>query len=141
MNAKMNLKNWVLILFSAVLLLPASNALAEEHPAIEPMQDYFDFVPFSGGAITQQQLVNFDQNTVQYIDTRQKDRFDASHIKGAINIEWREVLARRDDVSKSKIVVLYCDTGILSSKAHLALSVIGYENVRVLFGGYDAWNK
>jgi len=126
---------------SAALLMTATKSMAEAHPAIEPMQEYLEFAAFSGGAITQQQLSSFDSDSIQYIDTRKSDSFETSHIPGAINIEWREILTRLDEVSESKTVVLYCDTGLLSSKAQFALSVIGYENVRVLFGGYAEWDK
>ena len=121
--------------------MTATKSMAEAHPAIEPMQEYLEFAAFSGGAITQQQLSSFDSDSIQYIDTRKSDSFETSHIPGAINIEWREILTRLDEVSESKTVVLYCDTGLLSSKAQFALSVIGYENVRVLFGGYAEWDK
>ena len=40
-----------------------------------------------------------------------------------------------------KTVVLYCDTGLLSAKAHLVLRLAGYENVKVLQGGYLMWSQ
>jgi rhodanese-related sulfurtransferase len=40
---------------------------------------------------------------------------------------------------KDRLIVLYCDTGILSSKAHFALRLVGYEQVKVLFNGYEGW--
>jgi rhodanese-related sulfurtransferase len=36
-------------------------------------------------------------------------------------------------------VLLYCNTGTLSAQAGFALRVAGYENVRVLQGGYAEW--
>jgi len=135
------MKTWLSVLLSFSLLNPLSITYAEENPAQETMQEYLDFAAFSGGAITAEQLANFDANSIQYIDTRKAEQFADSHIPGAINIEWREILTRKDEVSDSKTVVLYCDTGLLSSKAQFALSVLGYENVRVLFGGYANWQK
>jgi len=126
---------------SLALLLPSVNSMAEENPAFEPMQAYLEFATFSGGAITKQQLANVSRDNIQYIDTRQTEQFETSHIPGAINIDWRQILTRKDEISDSKTVVLYCDTGLLSSKAQFALSVLEYENVRVLLGGYDEWNK
>ena len=135
------MKKNLLIGLSFALLLPTANAMAEENPALEPMQEYLDFAAFSGGAITKQQLANFSSDDIQYIDTRQAEQFETSHIPGAINIDWRQILTHKDQISDSKTVVLYCDTGLLSSKAQFALSVLGYENVRVLFGGYAEWKK
>ena len=136
-----NVKKRATILLSAALLVSTTQLMAEENPAIEPMQEYLEFAAFSGGAITKQQLANFDSKDIQYIDTRKAAQFEGSHIPDAINIDWREILTRKDEVSATKTVVLYCDTGLLSSKAQFALSVIGYENVRVLFGGYSEWKQ
>jgi rhodanese-related sulfurtransferase len=36
-------------------------------------------------------------------------------------------------------VLLYCDTGMVSSRAYLALKLAGYDNLKVLLGGYRAW--
>jgi len=135
------MKIWLPVLLSLNLLNPLAIVHAEDNPAQEAMQEYLDFAAYSGGAITSQQLANFDANNIQYIDTRKAELFSESHIPGAINIEWRELLSRKDEVSETKTVVLYCDTGLLSSKAQFALSVLGYENVRVLFGGYANWQK
>lgn len=135
------MKKNLLIGLGFAILLPTANAMAEENPAFEPMQEYLDFAAFSGGAITKQQLANFSSDDIQYIDTRQTEQFETSHIPGAINIDWRQILTHKDQISDSKTVVLYCDTGLLSSKAQFALSVLGYENVRVLFGGYAEWKK
>ncbi|MBN2865797.1 MAG: rhodanese-like domain-containing protein [Thiotrichales bacterium] len=135
------MKQPILIGLSLALLMPSANSMAEENPAFEPMQEYLEFAAFSGGAITKQQLANFSSDDIQYIDTRQAEQFETSHIPGAINIDWRQILTHKDQISDSKTVVLYCDTGLLSSKAQFALSVLGYENVRVLFGGYAEWIK
>ena len=74
-----------------------------------------------------------------FIDTRSPERFAAGHIPGAINIEWRQILTRRGEIPDDRPVVLYCDTGMLSSKAHMALRIAGREDVKVLFRGYGAW--
>lgn len=36
-------------------------------------------------------------------------------------------------------VLAYCNTGTLSAQAGFALRVAGYENVRILQGGYAEW--
>jgi rhodanese-related sulfurtransferase len=53
-----------------------------------------------------------------------------------VNIEWRQIPARRDEIPTDKPVVLYCETGLLSSKAQFALRVAGRDYVMVLQGGY-----
>jgi rhodanese-related sulfurtransferase len=36
-------------------------------------------------------------------------------------------------------VLLYCNTGSLSAQAGSALRVAGYDNVRILQGGFAEW--
>ncbi len=134
-------KTNLLILLSIYLLSFTSVTQAEENPAEVAMQEYLEFADFSGGAITAEQLANYSSADLQYIDTRKAEHYQKSHIPGAIHIEWREILTHKSKISDSKKVILYCDTGLLSSKAQFALSVLGYENVRVLFGGYKNWQK
>ncbi|HHT00262.1 MAG TPA: rhodanese-like domain-containing protein [Thiomicrospira sp.] len=138
------MKKWlsILITFNALTVsFVAPSHAEEENPAIEVMQDYFDFAQYSGGTIFKEQLAKLEPETILYIDTRNPQQYEAGHIDNAINIEWRELLSRKDEVPTDKTVVVYCDTGLLSSKAHFALSVAGFENVRVLFGGYLKWQE
>jgi rhodanese-related sulfurtransferase len=73
------------------------------------------------------------------IDARDKDQFNKEHIPGAVNIEWRRALAERSRIPKDKPVLLYCNSGSLSAQAGFALRVAGYENVRILQGGFSEW--
>jgi rhodanese-related sulfurtransferase len=74
-----------------------------------------------------------------FVDTRDAAQFVQGHIPNAVNIEWQRILAESDNVPKNKLVALYCNTGSLSSQAGFALRVAGWDNVRVLHGGYDDW--
>jgi rhodanese-related sulfurtransferase len=73
------------------------------------------------------------------IDARDRAQFEKGHIPGAINIEWRRVLAPKNQIPKDKTVLIYCNTGSLSAQAGFALRVAGYENVRILQGGFEEW--
>jgi rhodanese-related sulfurtransferase len=128
------------ILAFAILVLPSYGANAEDNPAIEAMQEYLDFAEYSEGSISTEQLASIDSEEIFFVDTRNKGQYDEGHIPGAVNIEWREILARRDEIPVDKPVVLYCETGLLSSKAHFALKVAGRENIKVLWGGYLMWS-
>ena len=56
-----------------------------------------------------------------------------------MNLEWRKVLSERKSIPKDKPVLIYCNTGTLSAQAGFALRVAGYENVRILQGGFTEW--
>ncbi|NNJ95901.1 MAG: rhodanese-like domain-containing protein [Gammaproteobacteria bacterium] len=124
----------------ALLALPFGILQAEDNPAVEAMQEYLDFAEYSEGSISTEQLASIDSENVFFVDARNKGQYDEGHIPGAVNIEWREILSRRDKIPTDKPVVIYCETGLLSSKAHFALKVAGRDNVKVLWGGYLMWS-
>jgi rhodanese-related sulfurtransferase len=127
-------------LSAALLALVLCSPLqAEESAVLEEVQAYLDFATYSDGSITLEQLNDTGGQQVLFIDTRSSDQFADAHIPGAIHIEWREVLSRRDEVPNDKPVVFYCNTGTLSAKAQFMLRLAGQENVKVLHGGFDAW--
>ena len=127
-----------IVLIAMVIILPATHA--GESPAIEAMQEYLDFAEYSEGSISTEQLASIETGKILFIDARNRGQYTEGHIPGAINIEWREILARRNEIPKDMPVVLYCETGLLSSKAHFALRVAGWDNVKVLWGGYLVWS-
>ena len=76
---------------------------------------------------------------VTLVDIREADEHAREHIPGAVNIEWRQVLAKSSQIPKDKTVLLYCNTGTLSSQAGFALRVAGWDNVKILQGGMTEW--
>jgi rhodanese-related sulfurtransferase len=73
------------------------------------------------------------------IDARDAGQFSKAHIPDAVNIEWRKVLEQRAKIPKDKMVLIYCNTGSLSAQAGLALRLAGYDNVKILQGGFEEW--
>ena len=121
------------------MLLFCASAMAEENPALEAIQEYLEFAEYSDGAIMPEQLASIDSKDIVFVDARNAERFNAGHIPGAVNIEWRQILERQDEVPGDKSVVLYCDTGLSSSRAYFILRLAGWENIKVLRGGYLMW--
>jgi rhodanese-related sulfurtransferase len=122
-----------------ITLVLAGNLHAADNPAVEALQEYLEFAAYGEGIISSAQLDSVGMQELLFIDTRTADDYAAGSIPGAVNIEWREVLSRRDEIPMKKSVVLYCDTGLLSARAQLALKLAGYDNAKVLLGGYQAW--
>ncbi|WP_300118048.1 rhodanese-like domain-containing protein [Rhodoferax sp.] len=114
-------------------------AASEDKAAVEAMESYLDFVDYGGATIFPEQVSKDDWKKFFVIDARDKDQFAKEHIPGAVNIEWRRALAERSRIPKDKPVLLYCNTGSLSAQAGFALRVAGYENVRILQGGFAEW--
>lgn len=129
-----------LVLFVLITLFSIPSLQAEEYTNLTFIQDFLDFAEYAEGTISTEQLSSIDSSEIVYIDARNQGQYNEGHIPGAINIDWRETLKRMDEIPKDKTVVLYCETGILSSKAHFMLRLAGYENVKVLWGGYIVWS-
>ncbi len=109
--------------------------------AIEAMNDYMAFQEYESGIMVPQQIDQIVFEASTFIDARDAEQFEASTIPGAINIEWREVLDRIDEIPEEGKVILFCNTGSLSAQATFALRVAGRENVVVLQSGFLGWQE
>ncbi len=120
------------------LAMAATPALANDE-AVKAMEEYLDFVDYGGATIFPEQIPKEEWKKFHVIDARDKDQYAREHIPGAVNLEWRQALARRSSIPKDQPVLIYCNTGTLSAQAGFALRVAGYDNVRILQGGYAEW--
>ena len=127
-----------LLLLSWLLV---SGWVQADEAAVEAMQEYLMFSEYEAGIILPNQIDQTVFETATFIDTRDADQFDAAHIPAAINIEWREVLDRIDEIPEAGLTILYCNTGSLSAQAVFALRVAGRDNVVVLQSGFTGWQE
>lgn len=125
----------------ALAISISSSAVHASEEAIEAMNDYLAFQEYESGIMVPQQIdqVVFEAST--FIDTRDAEQYEAATIPGAINIEWRQVLDRIDEIPEEGKVILFCNTGSLSAQATFALRVAGRENVVVLQSGFLGWQE
>ena len=72
-------------------------------------------------------------------DIRDKNSFDQSHIKNAINLNNHNI----DDIVKKtehkKSILIYCYKGISSQNVAQHFCNLGFENVYSLNGGYESF--
>ena len=73
------------------------------------------------------------------LDVRDAGQFAKDHSPGAVNIEWRMVFAERAKLPKDKTILVYCNTSSFAAQVAMALRMDGFENVRLLHGGYNEW--
>lgn len=107
--------------------------------AVDEMEAYLEFVEYGGGVIFAEQIPADEWKNMLLIDARDAAQFAKGHIPGAINMDWRQVLARRNEIPKDKPALIYCNTGSLSAQAGFALRVAGWDNLRILQGGMAEW--
>lgn len=103
------------------------------------MEECLEFAEYGGGIILPEQIPAREWNNITVIDARDAGQYKRDHIPGVLNIEWRQVPARRTELPQDKMILLYCNTGTLFSQARFALRLSGMDNVRILQGGLVGW--
>ncbi len=129
-----------LLCTAMLILLAGAPAVANDKAKLmDELSGYLEFVDYGGGTIFAEQIPKSEYSKMMIIDARDAAQFSKEHIPGAVNIEWRQVLAKSSSIPKDKAVLIYCNTGSLSAQAGFALRVSGWENVKILQGGYAEW--
>ncbi|MEY3937503.1 MAG: putative adenylyltransferase/sulfurtransferase MoeZ [Pseudomonadota bacterium] len=136
----MNIHFTILAIATAASLMLAPAVHADNKAAvIDEMEGYLEFVDYGGGVIFAEQIPKDEWSKMMVIDARDPAQFAKGHIPGAVNMDWRQVLAKRSTIPKNKPVLIYCNTGSLSAQAGFALRVAGWDNVKILQGGMEEW--
>ncbi|MBI1284513.1 MAG: rhodanese-like domain-containing protein [Thiobacillus sp.] len=134
--------NKTLLALMASIALLATPVHADENPVVvDALAGYMDFAEYGSSLIWPEQIPADDWKKVFIVDARDAGQYDKEHIPGAINIEWRRAVARRGELPKDRMVVMYCNSGSLSAQAVFALRLLGYDNVKVLQDGIEGWKK
>lgn len=70
---------------------------------------------------------------IQFVDVRDAEQFKAGHMPGAINVSWDSKAEKIDATQfpKDKLVVFYCNTGMMSTDAKGSLSEADTKNVLI----------
>ena len=82
-----------------------------------------------------------DDGGVIILDVREKEEYDAGHIKGAVLLPVGSITAdtaAKVIDNKDSVVLVYCRSGNRSKKASATLAKLGYTNIYE-FGGITSW--
>jgi rhodanese-related sulfurtransferase len=129
------------LMLALALSLPLVAPAAENPAVVKAMEEYMDFNEYGSSLIWPEQIPANDWKNIFVVDARDAAQFAKEHIPGAINIEWRQVVARRSELPKDRMVLVYCNSGSLSAQAVFALRLLGNDNVKVLQDGIEGWKK
>jgi rhodanese-related sulfurtransferase len=79
-------------------------------------------------------------NASVFLDTREKEEFEVSHIQGAQWVGFDEFdLKSIQDLDKTKPIVVYCSIGARSQAIGKKLQEAGFLQVYNLYGGIFHW--
>ncbi len=125
-----------------------------ENPTIHELIDYEEFCGLPIGAeaaraeelspdwqISPRELKRImDGNDQPFlVDVRERHEWDICHLPGAQLIPEEEIPSRLGGFDRNKLMVLYCRTGLRSSRVLRLLREAGFIKVRNLQGGLHAW--
>lgn len=130
---------FVQVLVAAAMAISTPAMADPKAVLIDEISGYLEFIDYGGAVIFAEQIPRAEYSKMMVIDARDAGQFSKAHIPGAVNIEWRKVLEQRSKIPKDKMVLIYCNTGSLSAQAGLALRLAGYDNVKILQGGFEEW--
>jgi len=99
---------------------------------------------------------------IKIVDARTKDEYTgksvraakAGHIPNAINVDWRDNLAKDGRFKSSEAltklygkirsddeIICYCQGGYRAANDYLALKILGYKKLRVYLGSWYEWGN
>lgn len=109
---------------------------------------FYNYQPDDPEAVTvSQAFESFESEGAIFVDCRLKEDFDSGHIKGAVSLPWEEFEQYYPQLEstllKSREIIAYCDGTECELSLLLAreLTELGYESVKVFFGGWLEWTK
>jgi len=88
-------------------------------------------------------LLNSRKAEVIFVDLRSDEEYKKAHIEGAVNIDYfsPSYKERLSQLSKDRLLILYCKHGLRSKNAVKTLKSMGYHKALSLKGGISQWIK
>lgn len=80
-----------------------------------------------------------EKEKICFVDVRSEDEFKSGHVPGASCVPLDRIECGKADFPKDKLVVLSCQSGKRSARAHELLRSRGYDNLVEMDGGFSAW--
>ncbi|MGB0403266.1 MAG: rhodanese-like domain-containing protein [Salibacteraceae bacterium] len=82
---------------------------------------------------------NVSPSKTVFLDARNKEEFEVSHLPNAIWVGYSDFDIKRVDLPKNTDLTVYCSLGKRSDDIGLKLQQAGFNNVKNLYGGIFQW--
>ena len=128
----------ILVIVTGIILItykaPRLSYQLTQEALLEKMQD-------TGYVVDMQEAASlFGNENVLFVDLRNSDDYFVKHIEGAINIPTIKILDEENVnlfKDSEKTYILYGEEHIDANGPYMLLTKLGFDNIRVLLGGYS----
>jgi len=105
--------------------------------------EYMNYRRSRNAIDTTEATMLYNRDAAVFVDVRNENAYQSSHLPGAINIPLEHLDKQQDRLKRfsDRSIVVYCDRGQRTLKAVLALKAQGWESVQQLKGGIEAWRE
>ena len=86
-------------------------------------------------------IIDEKKTSIYIMDVREKNLFLSGHLKGAENIDLKDLEKSRHSIPLGKRIIVYDDSGILAFQAGVRLFDIGFLNVFTFSEGLNVWKQ
>ena len=90
---------------------------------------------------TNDAITLMDEDNLTILDIREEKERKSGFIDRDINIPMSQVKAKLDELNSSKNILVYCKSGMRSGQIASLLCNNSFQNVYILKGGFNAWQK
>lgn len=85
-----------------------------------------------------------NQDSILYLDTREKEEYEVSHLKNAVWVGYKHFDGKRflqQVPDTARPIIVYCSIGVRSEDIGEQLKALGYSKVLNLYGGIFDWKN
>jgi rhodanese-related sulfurtransferase len=136
-------KKFILLLCLLLMIAPVFPAVAQSDAVLSRLNVYNLTLP-EGYGVTSVEAVaeQIAQNPATLLlDVRQPEEYAAGHLANSFNVPIRELGQNLDLLPDLHAdIVVICQSGGRATLAATALGVLGYDHVKILKGGFGAWD-
>ena len=136
------MKKFILLIFITLFTFQASHAQEKvENPKYE--KKLKRLLDHDVNEVSVEEVLKMDSLiNIIYLDAREKNEFDVSHIDSAIWVGYDSFdIDSLQNLPKDKKIVVYCSVGYRSEKVSEKLIKQGFTDVSNLYGGIFEWKN
>ena len=135
---------FALVLLLAIVLGATSTAIGNEPLLQHRVLGFLTYLPGDYQSVTPAFVkARLDAKDLPLIiDVREPSEFAQGHIDGAVNIPIRTLSQNlhRLPANRGTEIITVCPSGFRSAQVTMALSLLGYTNVKTMVLGMREWN-